>query len=167
MGCTTGVVQGVFGWANVLAGRHLEFDLWPPARPTPDSKLCVVGHDNDQSAAMPAAQALAVVDGLGFRVVRPPEDPPCGPATPTGPPQLHCTPVPIEDPNHVHCVYEDPSAESCSDPDAKKVEGSWTYGNPRMTPRFATSLFEARIFTGWGSATDPCPVCAGGDECAD
>jgi hypothetical protein len=161
-GCTPGVVNAVFGWANVDTGRHLEFDLWPPPRPDGASALCVAGQDNDQSTQ---AFDMGVVEGLGFRIVKSPTQPACAAQAGTrAAPVLHCTKVPAGDPNHVHCTYDDPSAAACAGQDAKDPAARFTYGNPRMTPYYATSTFEARVFMGWGAN---CPRCDGDAPCDD
>jgi hypothetical protein len=184
-GCTSGVVVGAFGWANVLTGNHLEFDLWPPARPTPDSKLCTLGHDRDASSTRMGQGELQIVDGLGYSVVEPKQDPPCGAWPNAAPPRLTCTPLPSVDPNHLHCVYEDPGAGHGGGPEcgpevkcvdgangaacssSECLEGTWNFGNPRMTPRFATSIFEARVFLGWRSDGQECPACPKDGPCPD
>src|SRR5438552_4989507 len=115
VGCTQGIVSAAFGWANAMIGSHLEFDFWPPPRASPESILCVVGPERDESESTTDAAGVNIVKGLGFRVLKAPSPPPCG-AHPDAPaPSLRCTQVPIADPNHVHCVYEDPAAEQCDD----------------------------------------------------
>lgn len=167
-GCTAGVVTGVFGWSNVLAGRTMEFDVWPPTRPSPDSRLCTSGDPSTGVPALPPDSSF--VPKLGYLIHDRSDELLCGARKNAGAPGLSCSRVPVQNPNHLHCVYDDPGAEGGGDgcgEDASQPEDGWMYGNPRMTPRYATSTFEARFFLGWSSGAAPCPICPGSDGCPE
>jgi len=147
VGRARGMAVGAFGWANITMGNVLEFDLWPPARPSARAKLVVRDLREVQASAAGAegpvdwGWVIDVAEGMRWR---------SGASAPT----MECVAAPAKSPNHVHCVYRDPAAGP-PPPDvdvdvlmASRSEGQ-RYANPRMTPTFATSRFDLRIFLGW------------------
>jgi hypothetical protein len=126
-----------FGWVNVTSPNHLEFDLWPTPRPSAAAKLVVRGHDLDLSPNIAKGRSAFFVN-YGYAIDA--DAPQHGTSAPT----LSCTPQPVDFPNHVHCEYDDPAGD---DPNAAFETGD--YGNPRMTPFYATSRFEMRINMEW------------------
>jgi hypothetical protein len=114
----------------------MEFDLWPPPRPSADDQLFVLGMDNikEASDALTAAPEPPVYGGvvdssgpqntLGFKAT------------------VTCKLEPKVIPNHVHCSYDDENAGLHSGLD-------FQHDNPRMLPAFATSRFDLRLFLGW------------------
>jgi hypothetical protein len=144
-GVSNGVVVGAFGWVNVRSSQTLEFDLWPPPRPSASARLVAMGADvqlpegSVAGAFGPSSWGWAFDRNLAYSA-----------ATPT----MSCRPFPTALPNHIHCVYSDPSNASrpgqFMEPQPT-VAGDLTspYANPRMTPSYATSRFDLRIFLGW------------------
>lgn len=125
-----------FGWVNISLPGHLEFDLWPDlARPSPTAKLVALGIDTE--LAQPASGQTSSPE-FGFVIDA------SGPQNQGSKPTLTCSSLPAALPNHVHCVYDDPSGG----PRAPSKTDEH-YGNERMQPFFATSRFEARFFVGW------------------
>jgi hypothetical protein len=126
-----------FGWVNLTSPKHLEFDLWPTPRPSGAAKLVVSGHDTDLSPRLAQGHG-GFLESYGYVIDA--NAPQHGTTAPT----MACTPQPTDFPNHVHCEYDDPAGDN---PDAAFETGD--YGNPRMTPYYATSRFDLRIKMEW------------------
>jgi hypothetical protein len=146
-GAANGAVVAAFGWMNVeqVKSRSLEFDLWPPARPSANARLVTAGTNVQLPEGSVAGAFGPSTWGSVFD-----RNTACSGGTPT----MQCQEVPAALPNHVHCVYTDPKSPmgpGC-DPTVGPTEAGNVdspYENPRMTPSYATSRFEVRIFMGW------------------
>jgi hypothetical protein len=143
-----GVIVAAFGWMNVAGPGHLEFDLWPPPRPSAAAQLVVEGNK--------AATGAGFVPDVGYLV-----EPGLQHAPSEAAPAVTCAVAPADHPNHVHCAYDDASASTS--PPASVDEHGWRtppkpdsstkpVGNRRMTPYYATSRFDLRMFLGWKEA---------------
>ena len=141
----TGVTIAAFGWANVTIRGRIEFDLWPPPRPSARANLVAAGWDQPLQEQI-AGQAGPEDWGWVLDYAAAPSHDDTKP-----PPELVCNLAPPEIPNHVHCVYTDPSAIAPDATTATWTQNVWQgpYPNPRMTPSFVTSRFDMRVFLGW------------------
>jgi hypothetical protein len=134
-GTCKGLTVVAFGWANTVSPDSMEFDVWPPPRPSASSDFVAKG-DRTRLAA-PSTDFGYVIDAAA---------PKAGPrATSADQPTLRCWAAPVAHPNHLHCTYKDPAAGKGS-----VSQDDLTHDNPRMLPNWATSRFEARLYVGWG-----------------
>ncbi|MFI5298411.1 MAG: hypothetical protein ACHREM_09955 [Polyangiales bacterium] len=158
----SGVLIAVFGWVNPTIYGRVEFDLWPPPRPTADSVLVTHGTGTQLTdVALGPQGAPDGSDSFGYVI----DNSNSLWAAPT-PPTLECFPTPTRFPNHVHCVYNDPAGVGlymgAESPDlaaqsfgVDRQDSNYAEGfgeetrSPRMTPYFATSRFDGRFFLGW------------------
>lgn len=114
-----------FGWTNSEASAILEFDLWPPPRPTATAQLSVQGIEKQVGG--PVDTHGYVIDNTGPRS--------------TGAASLTCTPEPATFPNHAHCKFS--AGVSPMPPGIAKADFA------RMNPAYAAARFELRASVGW------------------
>lgn len=128
-----GLVYSAFGWVNPWIDGHLEFDLWPPPRPSASSVFLFRGADRqlDQVASGSWPDFGYVIDNSGPSHVQ---------MSPT----LTCVPAPADFPNHLHCTYVDIAGNTHLYSDDELA-----HDNPRMLPKFASSRFDVRFWVGW------------------
>jgi hypothetical protein len=139
----SGVEVATFGWSNITVPSKMEFDVWPPPRPNAKFEFVAWGADHRLSGVSAPRGLGDDQNRYGYVI-----DASAPQGGPHGPPSLVCQPYPLFAPNHVHCVYEDPAAGTNN----PVVNDTDNYGNTRMTPYYATSRFELRVFVGWRPA---------------
>jgi hypothetical protein len=128
-----GVTVVAFGWANAVSPASMEFDLWPPPRPSASAQLVTKGERTQLDH--PSQMFGYVIDASGPKAVR---------ATSLDQPRMRCGAMPAAHPNHVHCAYSDPAAGKMT-----PSQSDLQHDNPRMTPNWATSRFDVRFYLGW------------------
>jgi hypothetical protein len=139
----SGLEIATFGWSNITVQQQIEFDVWPPPRPNAKFELVAWGADH-RVTSVPIPLGSDDDQGRYGYII----DSGAPQGGVHGSPSLICQPYPLYAPNHMHCVYDDPSAGT----NAPVVNDTDNYGNPRMTPYYATSRFEQRVFLGWKPA---------------
>ncbi len=128
-----GLVYAGFGWVNPWIDGNLEFDLWPPPRPSASAQFAALGQDTklDDVASGFGSDFGYVIDNSG-------------PSHVLTAPTLNCVSAPTEFPNHLHCKYTDVAGNKTIYSDDDQA-----HDNPRMLPKYASSRFDVRFWVGW------------------
>lgn len=128
-----GLVYAGFGWVNPSIDGNLEFDLWPPPRPSASARFAALGQDS---------QLADVASGFGSDFGYVIDN--SGPSHVLTAPTLACVSAPTEFPNHLHCKYTDLAGNKTIYSDDDQA-----HDNPRMLPKYASSRFDIRFWVGW------------------